>query len=177
MVAAALEFPLGRPYVPAATLRRLRTFPPGATALVSVGAQVRADQPIAELAGPGGALLTEGLGRAAMARSTSQLLAERLGDTVLLSGATEPRRNIRPEVLLSLPAGVAAAPIPLDCRLMEGARVAVATGPGRGARGEVLHVFARQQFTGPGVLAPAANIRLEDGSQVTLPLHALDRVE
>jgi hypothetical protein len=299
MVAAALEFPLGRPYVPAATLRRLRTFPPGATALVSVGAQVRADQPIAELAGAGGAplpvlagmagavvgvavghgvaiegtaavlqgvvgiggqvagplamlargeslavvpiprgaiilfpqqvplmllqraaaagavgvvapcasvreleafaradlsvlldglpttappsplsvLLTEGLGSAAMARSTYQLLAERLGDTVLLSGATEPRRNIRPEVLLSLPAGVAAAPIPLDCRLTEGARVAVATGPGRGARGEVLHVFARQQFTGPGVLAPAANIRLEDGSQVTLPLHALDRVE
>src|SRR5258708_26558182 len=57
MVAAALEFPLGRPYVPAATLRRLRTFPPGATALVSVGAPVRADQPIAELAGAGGAPL------------------------------------------------------------------------------------------------------------------------
>src|SRR5260221_14742000 len=57
MVAAALEFPLGRPYVPAATLRRLRTFPPGATTLVSVGAQVRSDQPIAELAGAGGAPL------------------------------------------------------------------------------------------------------------------------
>src|SRR5260221_14669690 len=57
MVAAALEFPLGRPYVPAATLRRLRTFPPGATPLGSVGAQVRSDQPIAELAGAGGAPL------------------------------------------------------------------------------------------------------------------------
>src|SRR5258706_14296623 len=57
MVGPALEFPVGRPYVPAATLRRLRTFPPGAIALVSVGAQVRADQPIAELAGAGGAPL------------------------------------------------------------------------------------------------------------------------
>src|SRR5258708_38336814 len=55
MAAAALEFPLGRSYVPAAALRRLRTFPPGATPLVSVGAQVRANQPIAELAGAGGA--------------------------------------------------------------------------------------------------------------------------
>src|SRR5258707_696917 len=57
MAAAALEFPLGRSYVPAAALRRLRTFPPGATPLVSVGAQVRANQPIAELAGAGGAPL------------------------------------------------------------------------------------------------------------------------
>lgn len=121
-------------------------------------------------------LLTEGLGALPMAPATFQVLSQHAQRTVLLAGRTVPSRNARPEVLLSLPPGTPAAKVPLDSRITEGAFVVVSGGPGRGARGEVVHVFARQQLTGPGILTRAATVRLEDGNVVVLPLHTLDRI-
>jgi hypothetical protein len=45
----ALDFPLGRRLVPAATVRRQHTFPAGATTRVAIGDQVQPDQTIAEV--------------------------------------------------------------------------------------------------------------------------------
>jgi hypothetical protein len=56
MVARALEFPFGRQLVMAGRLRRQRELPPDARPLVSIGESVRADQPLAEVARPGGTL-------------------------------------------------------------------------------------------------------------------------
>jgi hypothetical protein len=45
----ALDFPVGRRLVPAASVRRQRTFPLGASTTVAIGDQVQSDQTIAEI--------------------------------------------------------------------------------------------------------------------------------
>jgi hypothetical protein len=45
----ALDFPVGRRLVPAASVRRLRKFPPGTSTTVAIGDQVQSDQTIAEI--------------------------------------------------------------------------------------------------------------------------------
>jgi hypothetical protein len=121
-------------------------------------------------------VLTEGVGSASMSTSTYQLLSQRVHDTVLLDGATDPRRNLRPEVILSAPPGVAPQPAPADATIRKGAVVSVSAGPRRGARGTILHIFETAQPNAAGLRVPSASVRLEDGSMATLPLHALDRV-
>jgi hypothetical protein len=54
--------------------------------------------------------------------------------------------------------------------------VAVASGTQRGARGEVLHVFARRQIDANGLLVACATVRFPDSSVAMLPLHQLDRI-
>lgn len=57
----ALDFPFGRPFVPAGLLRRRRELPGAARALVQVGERVQAQQPIAEASGDGDAAVLAGL--------------------------------------------------------------------------------------------------------------------
>lgn len=124
-------------------------------------------------------LLTEGFGSLAMNPLAYDLLVRHLREHILLTGTTDPRRAVRPEALLSLDISAEAPPMsmtPQDGALVVGARVNVALGPLRGARGEVLYIFTRQQMTESGVLAPSATVRFEDGSIRVLPLHALDRI-
>jgi hypothetical protein len=297
---AALDYPLGRPMLPAVLVRRRRLLPLGATSLVSVGDQVRADQPIAALgatdartlfasgfagrivesqtgqrgaqiavegvatvlhgivglgrqvtgqlallprgealamvpivrgsviifphqvplmllqrAVAGGAagivaasasareleafaradltafldgmaaygmaspltlILTEGLGAASMSTATYQMLSLHLHDTVLLDGTTDPRRNVRPEAVLSAPQGTAPQPTPASSNIEQGALVAVSAGPLRGARGTVLRVPATDQPNAADLRVPSASVRLESGAVETLPIHGLDRI-
>lgn len=121
-------------------------------------------------------VLTEGLGAQPMNAGTYSALAQRLGDTVLVSGVTDPRRNVRPEAALSLPRETATVATPLPSDLQAGAPVRVAAGARRGASGEIVHVFAHRRFDSAGTLAPSAVVRLDDGTTQTLPLHTLDRV-
>lgn len=120
-------------------------------------------------------VLTEGLGVLPMSAAAYGLLAPRLGDVVLLSGATDPRANIRPEVTLSLPRDSATAMTPLPASLEPGAQVRIAEGPHRGAAGEIVHVFSRRQLDAAGALVPCVLVRLDDGTARVLPLHVLDR--
>lgn len=121
-------------------------------------------------------MLTEGFGNLPMQPQLYQTLSQRVNDTVLLTGATNPRRNLRPEVLLPQPLGTPTVPVPLDSTIMPGAWVTVTSGQLRGARGEVAYLYTRPQSIEQGMLSPCANVRLEDGSNAVVPLHTLDRI-
>lgn len=121
-------------------------------------------------------VLTEGLGAQPMSASIYSLLARRLGDVVLVSGTTDPRANVRPEVVLSPPGEAGAVATPLSSTLEAGAQVRVAAGAWRGAAGEIVQVLSRRQLDASGVLTPSAVVRLEDGATRVLPLHTLDRL-
>ena len=120
-------------------------------------------------------LLTEGFDATPMNPATFTALSQRLGATALLTGATNPRWNVRPEVLISVPEGTPLARLPADSALVPGARVRAVAGPRRGARGEIVHVYERGQTGGGGVLAEAAALQLENGAIEVLPLHTLVR--
>jgi hypothetical protein len=123
-------------------------------------------------------VLTEGLGMRPMDPSMYQALGQRIHDTVLLTGTTQPRDNVRPEVLLSLPLGTQAARATADAAdaaLIPGARALARGGARSGMSGVILHVFQRQQRTATGAFAAAASVRFDDGSVEIVPLAALDR--
>lgn len=120
-------------------------------------------------------LLTEGFGAAPMNPATYGVLAQRLGATALLTGTTKPYQNIRPEVLISVREGISLARTPADSVLGMGARVRAVAGPLCGVRGEIIHVYERDQAGSGDVLADAAVVRLEDGGIEVLPLHTLVR--
>ena len=294
----ALDFPLGRPFTPAALVRRQRPLPPGATVLVAANDTIRADQAIAEyrvtngqvvkilagltgriyevaperhvaiesvatidhgVIGLGGAaagplavlprgespavapvprgavilfphqaplmllqraagagaagviaasasareleaiaradlsaaldgtapeaprapitvVLTEGLGSASMSTAIYQFLSTRLHSVVLLHGATNPGRGVRPEILMTTPSGAVPAQMPAESALVPGAQVAVAAGGRRGARGTIMRAFASPQVTEGGIRAPSVLVRFDDGAVATVPVHALDRI-
>ncbi len=109
-------------------------------------------------------------------QSLTVMLTEGFGDVALLTGLTQPRINLRPEVLLPLPLGTAPMPTPLDNALTEGARVSVTAGPLRGARGTLVYMFAYPQISPADILTRSALIRLDDGSTKTVALSALDRL-
>lgn len=121
-------------------------------------------------------VLTEGLGNAAMRPWTYQTLAQRLNSVALISGATDPRRSVRPEILLPLPPGTGTPALTLSYHLERGAQVVVTAGVHAGKRGQVTHVFAREQHVDPGILTSCVAVRFEDGTTATAPTYALDRV-
>lgn len=121
-------------------------------------------------------IFTEGVGSLMMDATIFHLLSQRAGDMALLDGATNPRRNQRPEVLLPLPLGTAAIATPADDTVQVGAGVRITDGHRRGSRGEVIFVFGRPQVVEPGILAPAVRVRLEDGSSPVVLASAVERV-
>lgn len=121
-------------------------------------------------------VLTEGLGTRTMDPAMHQVLGQRIHDIVLLAGTTQPRRNVRPEVLLPLPLGTQAARAATDVALVPGARVLARGGPRAGMSGAIVHVFQRRQRTATGAFAAAASVRFDDGSAEIIPLAALDRI-
>jgi hypothetical protein len=121
-------------------------------------------------------LLTEGLGLLQMNPAIYAALAQRANSTILLSGATNPRRGIRPEAVLPLPPGTGTLNVPLSSAIEVGARVSISSGQHHGMRGEVVHVFQRQQLAGPQLLTSGAMVKLEDGSTELVPVAALDRI-
>jgi hypothetical protein len=121
-------------------------------------------------------LFTEGVGTSSMDSGIFQLLAQRAGDIALLTGTTDPRRNVRPEILLPLPLGTPTVATPADDTIASGARIRVVAGSWRGMRGEAMHVFARRQLTDLGLLVRAARVRLEDGTSPVVPLNFLERI-
>lgn len=121
-------------------------------------------------------VFTEGIGSFAMDPVIYQMLAQRIGDVALVDGATDPRRSIRPEVLLPQPLGSATTATPVDDAIGVGDRVRVTAGRWRGAHGETIHVFAHPQLVSAGILTHAVRVRLDDGTTPVVPLHFLDSI-
>lgn len=124
-------------------------------------------------------MLTEGLGTVAMPVRTIDLLGKYEGTVALLSGATSLSAHIYPELVMSLSAqemqeGQLARKAETD--LTPGALVRVCSGSYEGVIGEINYLFSHQQRFPSGIRAPAARIRLEDGSQLVVPLPVLERV-
>ena len=120
-------------------------------------------------------LLTEGFGAAPMNPAIYGALTQRLGATALLTGTTNPARNIRPEALVSVQERIPLARLPAEFTLGVGAWVRAVAGPLRGTRGEIVHMYGRGQTGSGGVLADAAVMRSESGAIEVVPLHALVR--
>lgn len=121
-------------------------------------------------------VLTEGPGDASMRPALYQMLAQRVTTPVLIEGTTRPRHNIRPEIVLAVPPNTPPLGVPMESTLAAGVRVLVAVGPLAGASGTITHVFSRRQHTGAGIVAPAAVVRLDDGTTTVEQLAALDRI-
>jgi hypothetical protein len=121
-------------------------------------------------------VVTDGVGNWPADPATFQALSSRIGDIALLDGITDPRRNLRPEVLLALPLGSPTVATPADDNIVIGARVRLSAGQRRGARGEVVNVFAHRQVVEPGILVRAVRLRLDDGTSPVVPVNVLERV-
>jgi hypothetical protein len=121
-------------------------------------------------------VVTEGIGNWTMDPTTYQALSAHVGDIALLDGATNPRRNRRPEVLLALPLGTATVSTPADDNIVIGALVRLTAGQQRGASGEVVNVFAHRQVVAPGLLVRAVRLRLDDGTSPVVPINCVERV-
>ncbi|HEY7356490.1 MAG TPA: hypothetical protein VH590_08480 [Ktedonobacterales bacterium] len=119
---------------------------------------------------------TEGLGDHPMASSTLALLRQHGGDYALLSGETNPRRNRRPELLISLPSEAHPPAVKADPRIVNEAIVRVSSGEYAGEIGQVIQTFQRPQRLPSGIHARAVYVRLERGVKVTLPIYNLERI-
>lgn len=121
-------------------------------------------------------LFTEGLGDRPMASPTLALLRQHGGDYALLSGTTNPRRNLRPELLISLPQGARPPAVKADPRIINGALVRVSSGEYAGEIGQVIQTFQRPQLLPSGIHARAVYVRLERGVKATFPIYNLERI-
>jgi hypothetical protein len=121
-------------------------------------------------------LFTEGLGDRPMASPTLALMRQHGGDFALLSGTTNPRRNVRPELLISLPTGARPPAVKADPRVITGSLVRVSSGEYAGEIGQVIQTFQRPQRLPSGIHARAVYVRLERGVKVTLPIYNLERI-
>ncbi|HET8846608.1 MAG TPA: hypothetical protein VFN35_34420 [Ktedonobacteraceae bacterium] len=124
-------------------------------------------------------LLTEGLGTVSMPVRTINLLSKYQGTTALLTGMTSVRAHKYPELVISLPLEEVRSgwrtTMP-DTRLQMGALVRVCSGRYEGTIGEINYLFEHQQAFPSGIRAHAARVRLEDGSQLVIPLTVLERI-
>lgn len=118
-------------------------------------------------------VLTEGLGEAMMESETYERFVQHAGAFVLLNGDTRPRDGIRPEVLLPLTAGMQDG-AQTQASVAIGMAVLVVSGPYRGARGRVLHLYQHAQYSESGVLLPSAKVQLGDGRVLPMPLVNLE---
>lgn len=121
-------------------------------------------------------LFTEGLGDRPMASPTLALMRQHGGDFALLSGTTNPRRNLRPELLISLPTGARPPAVKADPRIITGSLVRVSSGEYAGEIGQVIQTFQRPQRLPSGIHARAVYVRLERGVKATLPIYNLERI-
>lgn len=119
--------------------------------------------------------LTDGIGEEAMDARFMGHFSGALGRVVLVSGITRVRPLVRPEVLLPaaepLPTGV---PLPHTFEL--GARVHVHAGQQRGAQGEIIALPSGADMIENHLVVRCAYVRVQDGTVLRVPLHALDRV-
>jgi hypothetical protein len=107
-------------------------------------------------------VVTEGFGRVPINAPTYALLSTNLGREVSVDGQTaDAYRNLRPEVIIPLPAG-AQTDLPEEVVALKiGVRVRVVRQPHQGAVGSVRQISTRASHFPSGVLARSATVDLE----------------
>lgn len=124
-------------------------------------------------------LLTEGLGTVAMPPRTIHLLTKYQGSMALLSGMTFLRRAIYPELIISLSIQESQQiwrSVQPDPTLLVGSQVRICSGSYEGAIGEIVYLYIYMQTFASGIRGRAAQVRLEDGTVVVMPLFLLERI-
>ncbi len=131
-------------------------------------------------------VLTEGFGPMPMAGETFELLRGAEGRPVSLNGSTQVRAGvIRPEIIISRPDGEAGPPARSveEClaerehergQLAEGSKVRIVRNPKFGCWGTVVGLPAEPVLFETEARLPAAEVRLEEGTTLFVPLANLE---
>lgn len=117
-------------------------------------------------------VLAHGFGTRTLRAEIAQVLAGAVGQPLLLNPGTSSQP---PELLMPLP-WQATARNERTADLLPGMAVWVAGGEAHGLAGRVVRVLNSGQALPSGIRAHAARVRLENGTEVTLPLANLQRV-
>ncbi len=124
---------------------------------------------------PLGIVLAHGFGSSPLRGEYLHVITSHLGQPALLMTQTHLARQVHPTLVLALPW----QSLPQGMRppgFGPGAHVWVTGGPHDGAAGRVLRVLTLSHVFPSGLRAPAARLRLEDGTEMTLPLANLQPV-
>ncbi len=124
-------------------------------------------------------VLTEGLGTKPMSERPLQLLRHYNGSTALLTGLTSVNQQLFPDLVISLHEQETTQnwqPAQRDTALVRGAWVRVYGGERDGTIGEITAIFMHYVQFSSGIRARSAQLRLEDGTQIIVPLSSLERV-
>jgi ribosomal protein L24 len=124
---------------------------------------------------PLGIILAHGFGSRTLKPEFAQFLAAYNGQTVFLNPAPNGLVGQQAELLLPLPWQTPPR-IERHMVLQPGMAVWVVGGEQQGLSGRVVRVLTTAQPFPSGIRAPAARVRLEDQTEVTLPLTNLQRV-
>ncbi len=120
-------------------------------------------------------ILIEGFGRLPMNSKAFQLLVANEKREASLNAGWDPLLGDRPEVFIPLPAE--GTPVLNASEFLPGKTVRIHSLPLAGAVGTLLFTRPGQSRLPNGLRAPAAEVRLENGRTVTIPLANMDVLE
>jgi len=120
-------------------------------------------------------ILIEGFGYLPMNSKAFQLLTANNKRELSLNASWEPLLGERPEAFIPLPAE--GNPILNTSEFLPGKTVRIHSLPLAGAVGTIIYTRPGQSKLANGLRAPAADIRLENGRTVTVPLANMDLLE
>ncbi len=141
-----------------------------------IAGSIESDLVEAALAMPFPIILTEGVGRMAMATPIFDLIWSQAGREVSISAETRTRWGlVRPEIVIPLPAETRPPPPPaVGAPLTVGARVRVVRGPHRGQVGTVSEIPARAQRLEIGLRVHGAEVQFSPASTAFVPFANLE---
>jgi hypothetical protein len=120
-------------------------------------------------------VLIEGFGRLPMNSKAFQLLTANEKREVSLNAGWDPLLGERPEVFIPLPAE--GSPVLNVSEFLPGKTVRIRSLPHAGSIGTIVLTRPGQTRFPNGLRAPAAEIRLENGKTITIPLANMDVLE
>ncbi|MFQ6015841.1 MAG: hypothetical protein ACE5NP_10400 [Anaerolineae bacterium] len=123
-------------------------------------------------------IVTDGIGPVPMSTPIFELLREKNGQEASIKGTTKVRwEGLRPEIVIPVyrredEEGPPVAPD--TAPLVEGSQVRIAAGPNIGATGQVRALPTRTRPVGSGVRVKVAEVELDRGGRVLVPLANLE---
>jgi hypothetical protein len=123
-------------------------------------------------------MLTEGFGRIPMNSAAFRLLSTNTGREISLNAeANDPYQGTRPEGIIPLPVSGKPTSPPLVCELAAQQKVRVLRAPYQSQVGVILDLRSDEVILPNGIRAKAANVRLDSGERVIIPLANLEVLE
>lgn len=120
-------------------------------------------------------ILIEGFGRIPMNSKAFRLLAANEKQELSINSNWDPMLGERPEIFIPLP--TEGQPILDAAEFLPGKTVRIHSEPNAGSVGAIARVHPAQARLPNGLRAPGADIRLENGQVITIPLANLDVLE